>query len=148
MENKKWLRPLIIVAVVAVLALVGFVGIWVLQSMFPVAPPVECPNVEEIISASAGQNYDADVAVGMAEIQVWLDHIREAEPTREWSVNDYPAVKSYYTIQIQARDRSYHYYIYTENGQVYVEAPYTGIYRGDQALLVAVAEYVNGETTQ
>lgn len=44
------------------------------------------------------------------------------------SVNDYPSVRPYYVVEIESVDRYFRYMIYEENGKVYVELPYEGVY--------------------
>ena len=56
------------------------------------------------------------------------------------SVNDAPYTKVYYIIQIDTSDRQYRYYVYRESSQVYIEMPYTGIYKTSDQFLDVVAD--------
>ena len=72
-----------------------------------------------------------------------LQNIRNAEPTRKMSVNDYPVVDPYYSIEIETLERSYQYFVYSENSKVYIEIPYEGIYEANQRLLDLVADLLH-----
>lgn len=60
------------------------------------------------------------------------------------SVNDRPAAKVYYAIEVAGSDREYHYFIYMEGNQAYIEIPYEGIYRTDNQLFDTVEGYFKG----
>ena len=52
-----------------------------------------------------------------------------------------PSVRSYYEFVLKTEERSYSYFVYLEDGQVYLEMPYTGIYRSDSELLDLARSY-------
>ncbi len=57
------------------------------------------------------------------------------------SVQDHPGLSEYYSIEIKTDSRSYCYFIYEENGVIYVEIPYEGIYIAAEILLQNIKTY-------
>ena len=125
--------------IIAVIGVVLIGGVLVVDSIFPKAPPINCPSGEDVISVSISQNNDF-VEIGAPMNKDILQNIRNAEPTRKMSVNDYPVVDPYYSIEIETLERSYQYFVYSENSKVYIEIPYEGIYEANQRLLDLVAD--------
>lgn len=125
--------------IIAVIGVVLIGGVLVVDSIFPKAPPINCPSGEDVISISISQNNDF-VEIGSPINKEVLQNIRNAEPTRKMSVNDYPVVDPYYSIEIETLERSYQYFVYSENSKVYIEIPYEGIYEANQRLLDLVAD--------
>lgn len=135
-------KKAIIIGLILVLC-VGIIGAYaVLDSIFPKAESVSCPDLNEIESASIAQNKGEYVTVSDEEIAELLQKIARAEPTRKMSVNDYPTAKTYYKIEASA-DRIYCYFVYEESGQVYVELPYEGIYRADSDIIGYISELLS-----
>lgn len=132
-------KKAIIIALILVLC-VGIIGAYTaLDSIFPKADPVICPELNEIESVLIAQNKGEYVAVSAEEIAELLQRISLSEPTRKMSVNDYPTAKTYYKLEISA-DRMYCYFIYQESGQVYVELPYEGVYKSDNIIIDYIEE--------
>lgn len=138
---KRETRSTVILAIVPVVLLGAllFGGYVVLNHIFPMADPVDCPEIEEIQSASIAQESGVPVPVRTEDLATLLQIVRNARPTRKMSVNDYPTVKDYYTVEIHTLPRVYRYFIYTENSRVYIESPYEGIYKADPGILVFLA---------
>lgn len=134
--KKVWL-----VVIIALFSLAVIGGYAVLDSFFPKADPINCPNEESITAISLTQNNSTSVVVDAPIFAEVLENIRNAQPTRQWSVNDYPTANTYYTIEIDTPAREYRYFVYVENSQVYIEDPYDGVYKANQQLLDFVAEY-------
>ena len=63
-----------------------------------------------------------------------LENIRNAEHTRIWSIQDYPAAESYFIVEIETEMRSYRYFVYSEQSELYVECPYEGVYKANQQI--------------
>ena len=126
-----------------IVALCGFIiGAYaVFDNVFPVAEPVKCPSADEIMSVSVSLNNEEEVILSEELFFELLKEISEAEPTRRMSVNDYPTAEMYYKIVIEA-DRSYCYFVYDEKGQVYVELPYEGVYKSDNAIINLISEMI------
>ena len=128
------------IAVVVLLCLAVVGGYCVMDHVFPKADPISCPDKERIVSVALSQKDDTSALLAVSEYEWILQGIREAEPTRIMSVNDYPAVKEYYVIDIVSTTRSYRYFIYMDDFQVYVELPYEGIYKANQQFYDRIAE--------
>ena len=134
MKKEKWLIPTVVVVSTALLIFLAMGIPAVYNHYFPMAEPIVCPNDEEITSISLTQNTDPTAVIELSDIEYILHSIRTAQPTRNWSINDYPTAESYYTIEIITSERQYRYFVYTENAQVYLESPYEGVYNIDQQL--------------
>ena len=135
-------KALLIAAVVLlILACVG--GYVILDHMFPVAEPLTYPALEDISSITLLQNSDVSTAIEISDFAGVLQNLQVNEPTRIWSIQDYPSVGDYYTIEIHTFNKQSlrRYFVYVENGQVYVESPYEGIYKANQQVLDFFAEH-------
>ncbi len=126
-------KKLLIAGIVLIVSVVIAGAYFVFNNIFPKANPIDCPAVESIISVSVACNDDA-VVLSDADFETLLLNISNASPTRRQSLNDSPAVRPYYIITMETPARVYHYFIYKENSQVYVEMPYEGIYRSDNEM--------------
>ena len=140
MKMEKWLFFSVIIAIIALLgiAVVGAGSVY--QSVFPMAAPIDCPDLESITAISLIRDNDTSVVVETADFGELLHNISNTQPTRIWSVNDYPTAENYYTMEIDTSEREYRYFIYMESSQVYIESPYEGVYQADQQILELVAE--------
>lgn len=134
--KKVWL-----VVIFALLGTAVLGGYALLDNMFPMASPIDCPNAEDITKITLAQNDDTSIVVEAPIFAEILQKLHNTDPTRRWSVNDYPTAETYYTIELDTPVREYRYFIYVENTQVYVESPYEGIYRASQQFLDYIAEY-------
>lgn len=128
------------VAIVLIVVLAAC-GYGTLNHIFPMAEPVSCPAAETILSMTLSQKNGVSVSVEPGEYDKFLQGIRSAQPTRQMCVNDYPAAKMYYTVQMETAERGYRYYVYAEGLQVYIESPYEGIYKTDPEFLEFLAAY-------
>ena len=131
MNNRWWILVLLLAAA---LILGGFA---LYDGMFPVAEPLSCPEAQEVEAVYLN---GIDGAIVSEDI---LQAISAAEPTRLWSINEFPAVEEYYTLTLITAKREYRYYLYEEGSQVYLESPYEGVYQIDAQLLATVAAYVS-----
>ena len=122
------MKKILIFAAVGLLCLACIGGYASYDSMFPMAEPAECPEADDVVSASAFQNEGPPVALETDDLEKLLQGIGSAEPTRRLSVNDYPAAEAYCTVELETRERLCRYFIYTEGSQLYVEIPSEGIY--------------------
>lgn len=133
--------------IIVIIALFGFSiigGYVVLNNIFPKAPPINYPSAEEITTIQLIQNNDVSVMVESENIEELLQNISNAQPTRKMSVNDYPAAKNCYAIEIDTHEKEYRYFIYQEDSQVYIEIPYQGVYQASIQSLDFVREYFEG----
>ena len=130
-----------VIIIIALLGITVIGGYAVLNSIFPKADPIKCPDTENVTAIILIQKEGSSVAVETADFGEILKNITNAQPTRTMSVNDYPTAKTYYTIEVDTAARQYRYFLYAENSQVYIEIPYEGIYKANQQFLDFVAEY-------
>jgi len=136
MKKKTWMAYAgILLALVVFIAAVMVCSHFVLNKFFPKASPIQYPVTDNIQSASLSDNSDDTVVLDQAGLEELLLHISCAQPTRRISVNDYPSVKPHYTVTIQTLEREYRYYVYEEDSQVYIEIPYSGIYRTNHQII-------------
>ena len=133
-----------VIIIIALLGIAVIGGYAVLNSIFPKADPIKCPDTESVTAIILIQKEGSPVAVETADFGEILKNITNAQPTRTMSVNDYPTAKTYYTIEVDTAARQYRYFLYAENSQVYIEIPYEGIYKANQQFLDFVAEYFKG----
>ena len=135
MKKEKWLIPTVVVitATLLVFAVMGASAVY--NYFFPMADPIVCPNEEDVTSISLTQNSDPATVIEITDFAYILQSMCDTQPTRNWTVNDYPTAEHYYTIEINTSARLERYFVYTENSQVYLESPYEGVYKVDQQLL-------------
>ena len=131
----------LIILLVVLLCLMAVGGYFLLDNMFPEAPPFECPDNGEILSISVKQPNGTEIDTNFAAFDGILQLLRSAEPTRQWSIQDYPSASSYYTIEIHTAARQYRYYVYTEGISMYIEHPYNGIYKTNQQIMDLIGSY-------
>ena len=134
MKKEKWLIPFVVVVTTALLVFAVVSAPAVYDHFFPMAATVVCPNEEDVASISLMDNSDPAAVIELDDFGYILHSIRNAQPTRNWSVNDYPTAAQYYTIEINTSQRQYRYFVYIEDSQVYLERPYEGVYKADQQL--------------
>lgn len=120
------------------LALGGYI---LSDQMFPLAEPICCPDPEKVTAVYLSPKGDSPMEAAGAE--ALLAAIACAEPTRLWSVNEFPAAEEYYTLVLVTPEREYRYYLYEEDSRVYVESPYEGVYQRDARLLESIASYIS-----
>jgi len=127
---------------IALIILIGMVvvGWYVFNEIFPKAPPIRMPQIEEISSISVAVNHDNEFEIENVDLEELFEHIGKAEPTREQSVNDYPS-PAFFRIEVQTSEMKYRYFVYERGEQVYIEMPYEGIYTADSWLFSFVIKY-------
>jgi len=143
--NKGTLARLITIFIILIFAAAIIGGCMLYINLFPMADPIRIPTTDEIASIELGPNSDLTVKVADEDYNQILVCITSAQPTRIMSVNDAPSVRSYYRISILTYVREYRYYLYADNGLVYIEDPYTGIYKTDQRFLDYISAYTLSE---
>ena len=116
-------------------------GWYILNDIFPKAPPIRMPQIEEISSIAVAVNNDDAFEVEDVDLEELFGYIQRTEPTRELSVNDYPSGYGFFRIEVQTPEMEYRYFIYERGEQVYIEMPYEGIYTADSWLFSFVIKY-------
>lgn len=136
-ENKKLERKnniffaLYIALLVLILIALYIGGCWLLDnSTFSKADPIRQMQMEEIESFRVSDDADNEIIIDDAEQELLITYINNAVPTKKWSINDFPSVRPYYKVEIELaeEERVYGYFIYEEDGSVFVELPYSGVY--------------------
>lgn len=136
-ENKKLERKnriffalyIILLALILVALVIG--GCWLLDnSEFSKTDPIRQMQMDEIESFSVSDDEDNEIVIDEREQELVITYINNAVPTKKWSVNDFPSVRPYYKVEIRLAgvDSEYRYFIYEEDGNVFVELPYSGVY--------------------
>ncbi len=116
-------------------------GWYMFNDIFPKAPPIRMPKIDEISSISVAVNNDDAFEIEGVDLEELLGYIQKAKPTREQSLNDYPAGYGFFRIEVQTSEMEYRYFVYERGEQVYIEMPYEGIYRADSWLFGFVIKY-------
>lgn len=136
-ENKKLERKnniffaCYIALLVLILIALGIGACWLLDnSIFSKADPIRQMQMDEIESFRVFDVEGDEIIIDDAEKELMITYINNAVPTEKWSVNDFPPVSQYYKVEIELVDeeRMYRYFIYEEDGSVFVELPYSGVY--------------------
>ena len=128
-----------------VIALILFMSVvaggwYMFNEIFPKAKPIRTPIIEEIGSISVAVNNDEEFEIEGVDLEELFEHIKNAKPTREQSVNDYPP-KGFFRIEVKTSEMEYRYFVYERGEQVYIEMPYEGIYTADSWLFNFVIKH-------
>ena len=121
----------------------GIFGYYMYDKMFPMAPDVVIPGDDEIFEIAVSGDDGGKIFLDDQDEDTILSFMRDCQPTREWTVNDYPTVESYYIVTVYTSEdgNGYRYFIYEENGHVYLELPYHGVYTVDEEILDFIKGY-------
>ena len=136
MKGRKWLLLFVVL-----LVSMGAAAWYLFIDIFPKAPPIRMPKIEEITSIFVAVNNDEAFEINDLNLEELFYYIQKAEPTREQSLNDYPSGYGFFRIEVQTREREYRYFVYERGEQVYIEIPYEGIYTADSWLFSFVIKY-------
>ncbi len=128
---------------IALVLLIGVIaGSWYMfNDIFPKAPPIRVPKIEEISSIAVAVNNDDAFEIEGVDLEELFGYIQKANPTREQSLNDYPSGYGFFRIEVQTQEMEYRYFVYERGEQVYIEMPYEGIYTADSWLFSFVIKY-------
>lgn len=134
------MKKAVIILSAAVLLLALGLGMMVFDMLFPKAKPADIPSAEEIISVSVSV-HNAEKEMEKEDFEKLLSKIEEAKPTRIQSVNDYPSVEPFFTAEIKTEDINHRFFIYEEDGKIYIEKPYEGIWLSDEEMFNFILKY-------
>lgn len=129
---------------IGLIILIGvFAGaIYLFNTIFPKAAPINLPQIEDIVSVSlSDSNSDETVPLRDEDMEQLLQYLSEGKPTRQTAMNDSPTERTYYGISVQTDVREYRYFIYKKGEQIYIEVPYEGIYEAQMELFDLVCTY-------
>lgn len=99
------------------------------------AAPLSLPETKDVVSIDVSTKSNTTSHTDQAWIEEVVSGISASTPTRKQCVQDTPLVESYYRIDIQARGETITLFAYEDKGICYVEKPYEGIYKIDEATL-------------
>lgn len=131
-------RKNIVTAMVFMAVLLG--GYYVYSNMFPVARPIHCPSIEAITAINISTDNNKESKILGTDFAKTVTYIGNSRPTRMISVNDTPTVRPYYKIEILTAEKTFNYYVYEKNNNVYIERPYEGIYIIDRQVVNIISE--------
>ena len=115
---------------IGLIILIGVIAgaIYLFNTIFPKAAPINLPQIEDIVSVSlSDSNSDETVPLRDEDMEQLLQYLSEGKPTRQTAMNDSPTEMTYYGISVQTDVREYRYFIYKKSAQIYMEVPYEGI---------------------
>lgn len=129
-----------VISIIIVVGLIvggGIFGYSMYDKMFPIAPDIVVPGDEEIFEIAVLGKEGDKIFLDDAAADEILAFMRDCQPTRNWTVNDYPYVDEYYIITVYTSEEGngYRYFVYREDGRVYLELPYYGVYTVDEGIL-------------
>lgn len=129
---------------IGLIILIGVIAgaIYLFNTIFPKAAPINLPQIEDIVSVSlSDSNSDETVPLRDEDMEQLLQYLSEGKPTRQTAMNDSPTERTYYGISVQTDVREYRYFIYKKGEQIYIEVPYEGIYEAQMELFDLVCTY-------
>lgn len=129
---------------IGLIILIGVIAgaIYLFNTIFPKAAPINLPQIEDIVSVSlSDSNSDETVQLRDEDMEQLLQYLSEGKPTRQTAMNDSPTERTYYGISVQTDVREYRYFIYKKGEQIYIEVPYEGIYEAQMELFDLVCTY-------
>lgn len=134
-------KVVIMIGIIIVMILGGYL---VFVKIFPRALSIQVPPIGSIssISFSTNEHENTKVKIPQDEFSEILVVISNAQPTRAMSVNDYPTVTPYYTIELSCGESTIRYFVYEERGKAYLEIPYEGIYHINKEDLSVLSGYI------
>lgn len=108
-------------------------GYLAFDMVFPMAKA--SPDLGAVLSYEI--SFDGEeVPLDESELTLLLSQLKEAKPTRRQSSNDRPVIDQYYKINLEVAEtpESRWVYVYHQDGAVYYEIPYGGIYETDEVV--------------
>ena len=122
------MKRIIVVTIVFALALLAGCG--------KKADPIDMPSNDAVTSIEVVTLGGAKVDITEAgQIEIVMDALSAAEPTRTQSVNDQPTnVVAYGTVSINTAGEATRVYYYDKDCKHYIEQPYRGIYELEESL--------------
>ena len=98
--------------------------------------------VEDIESILVLENHveieNADRVIEYTDTNTIRDiskYILDARATGKYTLNDFPLVSDYIAIYVSTKERTYRYFIYKENCNLYLEQAYHGVYKINSRIL-------------
>ena len=135
----------ICIIVIIILIIGGVIlGYSMYNKMFPMAPDIVIPGDDEIFEIAISGSYGDKVFLDDKDEDKIISLMRSCQPTRKWTINDYPTAEYYYIVTVYTSEDGdgYRYFVYEEDGRVYLELPYHGVYTVDKEILDFIKRYI------
>ena len=117
-------------------------ALYLFNTIFPKAGPINVPELEDIVSVSFSCNTsNQTVPIQEEDVEQLLNDLGESKPTRQTAMNDSPVERTYCSISVQTDLREYRYFSYEKDEHIYIEVPYEGIYEAKMDLFDLVSTY-------
>lgn len=107
----------------------------------PKAGPLTLPDAGDVTEVRLEYKDDSVVRTGPGWIEMLLEDMAAAEPTRKSTVQDVPDKEDMAAVHFVLEDGSEQtVFVYPEKDKWYIERPYEGVYETDQLLWVMVTD--------
>lgn len=108
------------------------------------ADAIVLPATKDMVSISIVSDDMTATCIDEEQIGDFMSILADMEPTAKSSVNDFPAVDNYVTINFNCSDETTKtVFFYEDNGKQYVEQSYQGIYIPAPALGTRITDMLN-----
>lgn len=108
------------------------------------ADAIVLPATEDMVSISIVSGDMTATCIDEEQIEEFMSILADMEPTAKSSVNDFPVVDDYVTINFNCSDDTIKtVFFYEDNGKQYVEQPYQGIYIPASALGARITDLLD-----
>lgn len=105
------------------------------------AGPLTLPAADDVTEVRLEYEGESVVRTGPGWIEMLLEDLAAAEPTRKATVQDVPDKEDMASVHFVLEDGSEStLFVYPEGGKWYIERPYEGVYETDQLLWVMVTD--------
>ena len=142
--DKQIKRKTIWLLCTGLIVLIGVIAgaLYLFNTIFPKAGPINVPEIEDIVSVSIScGTSDQTAPLRKEDMEQLLEYLSKGKPTRQTAMNDHPTERTYYSISVQTDIREYCYFIYEKGEQIYIEVPYEGIYEAQAELFDLIFTY-------
>ena len=99
------------------------------------ATPLSLPETKDVVSIDVSTKSSTTSLTDPSWIEEIISGLASSKPTCKQCVQDTPLVETYYRIDIHAKGETITLFVYEDKGICYVEKPYEGIYKIDEATL-------------
>ena len=124
--------------------------IWtlIMAGLLPLSPacaakagPLTLPAADDVTEVRLEYEGESVVRTGPGWIEMLLEDMAAAEPTRKATVQDVPDKEDMAAVHFVLEDGSEQtLFVYPEKDKWYIERPYEGVYETDQLLWVMVTD--------
>lgn len=105
------------------------------------AGPLTLPAAHDVTEVRLEYEGESVVRTGPGWIEMLLEDLAAAEPTRKATVQDVPDKEDMASVHFVLEDGSEQtVFVYPEKNKWYIERPYEGVYETDQLLWVMVTD--------